>query len=253
MSEYFRDKTIADLVQEHYALAYVLFYYGIEYVHHTQKTLDELCSEKDLVIDHVVAAYEDIRQGNDPQAAGLDLAQLPLSLVLQYLRHNHLTFIQKRLPFLKQLLARLHDSGRNLTGVNEVQAIFPLFAEKLIAHIYEEEDLIFEQVIRLLSMQDNQSPAQLYEWFDTLNLVSVAHFMDLHDSDDDDEMADIRTITNNYSLEGPIQVRVLMEELRAFDNELKVHARIENDIFFPKAVELESAVVHLMREQAIWN
>lgn len=253
MSEYFRDKRIADLVQEHYAFAYVLFFYGVEYFDHTQKTLDELCLEKDLLLENVVDAYENIRAGNDPSQAGLNLAQMPLELVLQYLRHNHLTFIKKRLPFLKHLVERLHDSGRNLMGIPELQALFPLFAEMLITHMYEEEDLIFEQVLRLLQLQLQDSPQQLYLWYQQLDQVSIAQYAALHQDDNGDEMFTIREVTENFTLEGPIQVRVLMEELKAFDNELKVHARIENEIFFPKAIQLETTLIQAMQEEAIWN
>lgn len=253
MSEYFRDKRIADLVQEHYAFAYVLFFYGVEYFDHTQKTLDELCLEKDLLLENVVEAYESIREGSDPTRTDLKLDQLPLELVLQYLRHNHLTFIKKRLPFLKHLVERLHDSGRQLAGVTDLQAMFPLFAEMLITHIYEEEDLIFEQVLKLIRLRSQQSPKQLFQWYDQLDQISIAHYADMHQDDNGDEMFTIRDMTQHFSLEGPIQVRVLMEELRAFDNELKVHARIENEIFFPKAIQLEEEMVESMREAAIWN
>lgn len=252
MSEYFKDKRIADLVQEHYAFAYVLFSYGVEYYDHVQKTLDELCLEKDLPLEKVVEAYEQIREGHDVNAAGLNLEQMPLELVLQYLRHNHLTFIKKRLPFLKHLLERLHDSGRELPGVPDLLAIFPLFAEALIQHMYEEEDLIFEQVLQLLRQQA-WGVHSLYEQFDILNRVSIQQYADLHQDDNGDEMFTIREATHQFTLEGPIQVRVLMEELKAFDNELKVHARIENEIFFPKAIQLEEEMVQDLREQSIWN
>jgi regulator of cell morphogenesis and NO signaling len=57
-------------------------------------------------------------------------------------------------------------------------------------------------------------------------------------------MAGIRHITHNYSLTdtAPLHVKVLYTELQQFEAALQAHARVENNVLFPKAMTLESQV-----------
>lgn len=238
MREGFYETPIGDLLREHFALAYVLFAYGIPYHDHARKTLGELCLEKDLSVDHLLATYEDILVLPDPKGNVLDLNQLPLELVLQYLRHNHLMFIQKRMPFLQQLIDRLVGSGRQMPGVEDLKSIFPQFAESFITHLYEEEDLVFEQVLQLLAWE-KMPENHISQRFMLLNHVSIRDFLDLHLADELADMEQLRRLTKQFTLTEPIQVHVLMEGLRSFEQELEVHAKIKHEIFYPKALQLE--------------
>ena len=71
----------------------------------------------------------------------------------------------------------------------------------------------------------------------------------------DDEMRGIRTITKDYSLlpNTPLHVKVLYNELKDFEKSLITHARIENEILFPKAMALENKVKQLFFEKIKFN
>jgi regulator of cell morphogenesis and NO signaling len=65
----------------------------------------------------------------------------------------------------------------------------------------------------------------------------------------DDEMEGIRKITKDYHLtvNAPLHVKVIYTELKAFEKSLQIHARIENEILFPKALSLENKVKQASR------
>jgi regulator of cell morphogenesis and NO signaling len=71
----------------------------------------------------------------------------------------------------------------------------------------------------------------------------------------DDEMEGIRRITKDYHLapDAPLHVKVLYAELIDFEKNLQAHARIENEILFPKAMELENKVKIAFVEKSKWN
>jgi regulator of cell morphogenesis and NO signaling len=71
----------------------------------------------------------------------------------------------------------------------------------------------------------------------------------------DDEMEGIRKITNDYQLDSstPLHVKVIYNELREFEKNLITHARIENEILFPKAMALEGRVKQLFFNRAKFN
>ena len=74
-----------------------------------------------------------------------------------------------------------------------------------------------------------------------------------HEAQEDDEMNEIRDLTFSYKLSGNIAYDVLMKELKAFEAELALHSRIENEIFFPKAMMLEAEVKAMVQEKSLLN
>ena len=71
----------------------------------------------------------------------------------------------------------------------------------------------------------------------------------------DDEMNGIRKITRDYAVgpNCPLHVKVLYNELKEFEKSLITHARIENEILFPKAMELENKVRKALSEKVKFN
>ena len=58
-------------------------------------------------------------------------------------------------------------------------------------------------------------------------------------------MEGIRKLTSDYTLEenAPLTMKVLYHELQNFEKELVIHAQIEDELLFPKAIELEKEAV----------
>ena len=71
----------------------------------------------------------------------------------------------------------------------------------------------------------------------------------------DDEMEGIRRITKDYYLgpQTPLHIKVMYNELKAFEKSLITHARIENEILFPKAMALENKVKQSFLDKVKFN
>ena len=126
--------------------------------------------------------------------------------------------------------------------------MFPLFADDFIHHIHEEEDTLFERIAYLHEIENGSIP--LNEAIKVFALPSIQRMAAEHDAHDD-EMKGIRKLTNDYliSKDASISVRVLYLELQKLESELMIHAKIENDLLFPKAVELEREVFRRLHLQ----
>jgi regulator of cell morphogenesis and NO signaling len=83
---------------------------------------------------------------------------------------------------------------------------------------------------------------------------SVQKFAMAHEKHDD-EMEGIRRITKDYAQDSrtPLHIKVLYHELKEFEKSLITHARIENEILFPKAMSLENKVKKALEEISKWN
>ncbi len=242
-------KRIADLIDDNYAYAAVLYYFGIGFYDYDQKTLDQVCTEKGLAVEHVIANLESVYE--QPVEQSLPLAAYPIDLVIAYLKHTHFIFVKERLPYLSKLIHALHDTDHDDIA-DDLRFIFPLFVEDLIRHIYQEEDELFSYILSLhQALREPNLSAQMY--YD-MEKYAIQDFAVHHDADDD-EMEGIRHIVHNYDIRrtNNRHLRVVYAELQQFERELKVHASVENEILFPKALMLEKQVKRVLREKVGLN
>ena len=76
-----------------------------------------------------------------------------------------------------------------------------------------------------------------------MNKFSVSDFALEHEVHEN-EMEGFRQFTNDYKYceEADLHIRVLYSELERFEEDLLKHAKIENEVLFPKALLLERQV-----------
>ena len=246
-----KDKRIQDLVDQNNVRAYVLYFFGIKFYEYSEQTLEQVCLAKGLKVEQVVKELE--APYSNFQEADLPLVSYPIDLILEYLKHAHYTFVKHRLPYIGRLVESFKAEHPAYEPVEkDLKVLFPLFLEDFIHHIYEEEDTLFGY-IRLLERASKgaDNPSRLYYMLEKNSLQRFAMEHAAHD----DEMKGIRKITNGYALgkDAPLHVKVIYSELASFEKSLKTHARIENEILFPKAMMVENKVKKIFGEKVKYN
>jgi len=249
--ETLRYRRIAELVDQDNLRAHVLYYFGIRFFEYPEHTLEEACHEKGLAVDAVIR--ELISPGENFREVDLPLMNYPVDLIMEYLKHAHFLFVKHKLPYIGRLVESFKANHQDYEIVEkDLKALFPLFLEDFIHHIYEEEDTLFHY-IRLLekAARGNYNPSQLYHLMEKHSLQKCAMEHEAHD----DEMQGIRRITKDYHLtpNAPLHVRVIYSELISFERVLQDHARVENEILFPKAMSLENEVKRKFFERSRFN
>lgn len=241
-------QNIAEIVHQNYVFGFVLHYFGIHFYKYSEQSLEEVCKAKGLDIKQVVRELEACQ--NQQQTPPIN--QYPIDVILQYLRHTHYIFINERLPYIAQLIEDLEANNSQRELIQDLKLLFPLFVEEFIHHIHAEEDTLFTYIQTLHRASLGQySPSKLYY---EMEENSIAYFAYEHHTQDD-EMQGIREITNNYNLPASanLHLRVLFAELQRLDQELEVHARIENEILFVKASKIENLVREMIRQKTASN
>lgn len=245
-----KDKRLAQLVDENYVHAYVLFYFGIRFEEYTELTLEQVCAKKGLKVDQVIRELE---SPTHLKEADLPLISYPIDLIIEYLKHSHFLFIKHKLPYIAKLVAGFKAGDEKYAAVErDLKLVFPLFVEDFIHHIYEEEDTLFRYIKALERASKGKfMPTRLYYLVEKHSVQKFALDHEVHD----DEMEGIRRITKDYELQpdAPLQVKVIYNELKDFEKSLVTHARIENEILFPKAMALESKVKEIFFERSKLN
>jgi regulator of cell morphogenesis and NO signaling len=244
-------KKITELVNEDHLLAHVLYSFGIPFYEYPTQTLEQVCIEKGLAADRVEKELG--QPGENFDETNLPLFSYRIDLIIEYLKHAHYLFIKHKLPFIQKLVLNFKANHAEYNTVEkDLKILFPLFMEDFIHHIYEEEDTLFKYIRKLeRARQGRYHTSRLYNAMERHSLQRCALDHESHD----DEMAGIRRITKDYYLtpDAPLHVKVIYTELMQFEKSLQHHARIENEILFPKAMLIESQVKNAFFEKTKWN
>lgn len=242
-------RQISELIDANYIYASVLYYFGIEFYNYSEHTLEQVCLEKGLNPKTVINGLESFSE-NDQQVA---IEEYPIELIIEYLKHTHFIFIKQKLPYISTIIKNLRVSETDYLNVaKDLKFVFPLFVEDFIYHIYEEEDTLFEYISRLDNYRKGKGNiSRLYFEMEKNNLSLFASEHEEHD----DEMEGIRQITNGYKITTttPLHVKVIYSELQSLEKELQIHAQVENEILFPKAMMLEKEVGCLLKTKIRHN
>lgn len=247
----FRNKKIAELVEQDYLIAHVLYNFGISFYETPSQTLAEACANRGLEVELVERGL--VSPDKNFLEIDLPLYSFPLDLIIEYLRHTHHLFLKHKLPYINKLVANFKaEHSYYHTVEKDLKILFPLFMEDFIHHIYEEEDTLFKYIGSLeRASKGVYHPSRLFYSFEKISMHQFALEHESHD----DEMEGIRKITKEYFLsdDAPLHVKVIYAELKKFEKDLQAHARIENEILFPKALALECQVKNTFFEKAKLN
>jgi len=244
-------KKISELVGENYVYASVLHHFGIQFYDYSEQTLHQVCQEKSISMDALINGLESAVHTDESEEAAL--VGYPVELVIEYLKHTHYLFIKRKLPYIASLVTDLPDVSEKFEGIiKDLKFVFPLFVEDFVHHIHQEEDNLFTYVMLLKNVTSSSyNPSQVYYEMEKYSIQQHAINHDIHD----DEMKGIRNITNDYSLNNraPLHIKVVYAELESFEKSLITHARIEDEIFFPKALMLEREIKIILQQKVMFN
>jgi regulator of cell morphogenesis and NO signaling len=113
---------------------------------------------------------------------------------------------------------------------------FEQMGNELLRHLMKEEMVLFPY-LRELTAPDGVDP--LTSPFGTVE--NPIRMMEREHRDAGDEMRVIRELTNGYAApaDGCTTYQVCFAELARFEGDLHRHVHLENNVLFPRAIEIE--------------
>ncbi len=230
------DRKIGEIVDENYIYGRALKYLGIEFYEFEHHTLGALCSDRGISKSRLIRSFYQFDSTSRIPIS--EIQSYPLKLTLEYLRFAHHTYIKDFLPYIANLISKIPDRCEN---TKDLKAVFPLFVEDFIKHVYEEEDKLFQYINHLLQTRKDKK----FHHFAHQSAFSLKEMRDHHL--DEDEMEGIRNLLSEIKVEDLI-TGVVIKEIKAFDREILYHAQIENEILFPEAIKLEREILTKVSE-----
>lgn len=155
--------------------------------------------------------------------------QYPIPVILDYLSRTHRYYLEKRLPEISQTLNGLTLSfGASLTQVLLLNRLFQEYSEELTAHIGVEEKRLFP-LIRAIEQQPLPAHAE------AICKHLAAHEESLLDVQLRSLLRHVATIP---VLRNAFPFDVLSMQLEAFEKDIVLHERLEDEVLIPMALSL---------------
>jgi len=150
--------------------------------------------------------------------------------------HQYLRAALPRLEGLAQEAARRDDKDGPLPAL---QRTFLELKRELESLLWKEEMVLFPLVVGMEEARAAARPVPPSHCGSVANPIRVMEFE--HDGAKR-ALAEMRRLTNGYSLaaDAPDARRELFAGLAELEGDLSEHIRLENDVLFPKAVQLEA-------------
>jgi regulator of cell morphogenesis and NO signaling len=233
-------QSVREIAQKQPSSIRVFEQFGIEYCCGGRKPLAEACAAKDVDVEAVIAALEAASRGNNAQAK--DWTKESLANLTKHIVATHHAYCKGELPRLSSLAAKVASvHGGTNPELGMIRTKVAELAEELTDHLAEEEAVVFPMIVKLEGTKTSTGAEPAESQTSIGNPVSL--LIEEHDHAGV-LLAEIRSLSRNFIAPEYACTTYLafFDGLREFEHDLHRHVHLENNILFPRAIELESVL-----------
>jgi regulator of cell morphogenesis and NO signaling len=230
-------QTLAQIVTGNHRTASVFEKYHLDFCCKGKRSLEHACQEQHIAVDELLQELESVTASGKNQGA-FPFTDLTLTQLSDYIVSTHHSYVKKELPQLFQYAEKV--ASRHGQHHPELYVVFEGVASvktEMEQHMMKEEEILFPR-IRGLEKIAAKEPGE-YQ-VNVSYLQSPILVMEQEHDHAGAIMAEIRQVTNNYTLphDACTTYKLLYASLEAFEMDLHQHVHLENNILFPKAIAL---------------
>ncbi len=230
-------KTVRELALEVPHATRVFEKLGIDYCCGGGKSLEEACSVAQVSVDEVLQSLDTTA----PADSGVDWKTASLRELIEHILSRHHAYVKAEIPRLQALLAKVNSvHGERHPELAAIQDEFRAVSGELLMHCMKEEQILFPYIGEMETAR-LQRRAVEPPMFGTVRSPIQMMIME-HDSAGE-ALRTIRQASNGFTApaDGCVSYQTLYRALAEFEADLHQHTHLENNILFPRAVEMEGS------------
>lgn len=231
------ETTVREIALENPAAIRVFEKFGIDYCCGGRKPLAQACEERALEMSAVLSALDAAYA--PAESAGTDWATAPLGTLCEHIVAKHHEYVRGEIPrlqFFAQKVAARH--GATHPELLRIKDLTEAICEEMTQHMGKEEAVLFPYITKLERNIEVCGPPSLGCFGTVKNPIRM--MMAEHDAAGA-ITSEIRELSGNYTApDGACPTyRGFYQALQEFERDLHQHVHLENNILFPRAIELE--------------
>jgi len=232
------NQTVREIAVENPATVRVLESLGIDYCCGGHQSLKDACAVASVPIEEVLQRLTATTQAEGPEDTE-PWRDAAIGAITGHIMERHHSFVRRETPRLQGLFEKVRNHhDENHPELRAIQHMFSAMTEELRAHMLKEEQILFPRMQRLEEDAREGRPSPRPPFGTVAN--PIARMMAEHDNAGE-LLKQMRSASHDYVLpDGACPTyEALYRGLEEFERDLHLHVHLENNILFPRAVELE--------------
>ena len=233
-----KDDIIGSIVAKDLRAGMVFEQFGLDFCCNGNQSVATACKHAAADLNQVLEALDKIDVTGKP---GVDYNSWPLDLLADYIEKKHHRYVSAQIPIIQGLLektGRVHgDKHPELLTIKE---LFSECAGELAMHMKKEELMLFPFIKKMTqaSQSHNRQPSAPFG-----SVENPIYAMLQEHNTEGERFNSISALSSNYTTppDGCNTYRTAYHALKEFQEDLHLHIHLENNILFPKAIELEKS------------
>jgi len=236
------EKTVREIAIENPVSIRVFESVGIDYCCGGKRSLSEACAQAGVAIDHVLDLLAQMDNDSHSQPLGSeDWRARPVHDLIAQIVEEHHSFVRRETPRIGSMLSKVSAKhGQAHPEILQIEPLFTAIGQELATHMLKEEHVLFPYIEQMEHAARKGAPMPS-ACFGSVQRP-IANMVAEHD-DAGALLAQIRDLSNGYTApsEACPTYLELYRGLEEFERDLHRHVHLENNILFPRAVEMEQA------------
>ena len=232
------DSIVGDVVKYNFKTAPLFQANNIDYCCNGNKAISDACREAGIDADQLIQQIEEVVTQNDPDTAALN--NFALGELINYIVKRHHAYVNNSIPILKKNLEKVCQvHGEHHPELFEIKELFNGCAGDLTKHMMKEEIMLFPFIERLETSKKTNSPSPNSPFGSVSNPISM---MVADHQNEAERFKEIARLSDYYQPpdDACTTYEVTFKQLRDFEDDFNRHIHLENNILFPKAIDLEN-------------
>jgi regulator of cell morphogenesis and NO signaling len=228
--------SLAQIVNNNHHAASVFEKYHLDFCCKGKRSLEQACAEHQLSISKVTKDLENIFTKDINSS--IDFDKMNLTQLADYIVQTHHAYVKNEMPQIHAYLQKVSSKhGERHPELYKIFQIFNAVKEEMEAHMKKEELILFPRIKELQKLADNEN-ANLQ-----LNITYLQSPITVMEREHDHAgslLNDIRILSNGYTppQDACTTYRLSFAALNAFELDLHQHVHLENNVLFPKAINM---------------
>ncbi len=228
-----KEKTVGEIVSDNIGTANVFKKYGLDFCCGGGEKLEAACRNKGANFDEIVTELELVL--NDDKSTR-NYQSMQLDDLVNHIFETHHKYIYENGPITIEFInkvARVH--GKRHPETVEVAKLYNVLLAELQQHMMKEEQILFPHIKQMVNSSSSH---------DAFVNGPISVMIAEHDSAGD-ILKKMSELSSGYRTpaDGCNTYRAAYANLKALEDDIHMHIHLENNILFPKALELEESLL----------
>ncbi len=234
------EKTLAEIVTDNIRSAVVFEEFGLDFCCNGNRSLKSACADKNVDMQKVVNELTNLSNDGHGKENPNDWQ---LDFLVDYIVNNHHQYVRRMIPVISlhtDKVASVH--GNHHPETLQIADLFLAVRDELEGHMMKEERILFPQIKQMVLNQKENS--QFFPPpFGTIK--NPIRMMELEHTNAGDALSKIKKLSDGYTPpeDACNTFKALYSELKEFEEDLHKHIHLENNILFPKSIDLETELL----------